>query len=159
MSRAAGMLVFLLLTGSSPAALAGPAAVPSPVNGMVGTLACRLSDAVAAYAMFGSPNPLLCDFKPTGGFVATRLPMRIVAQVEGAPTERGTVAVWKVIGAGADPAKLAGEYALDQDGQLANGKMTLVPADDALVPDAMATMPPAPPGARNVAIWIAEMRL
>jgi hypothetical protein len=153
------MLTTLALMIGATNSAARAAAADAQAGAMAGTLACQLSDAIAAYAMFGSPNPLLCDFKPTGSLVATRLPMRIVAQVEGAPTERGAIAVWKVIGATADPARLSGDFALDRDGQLANGKITLVPAEDGLVPDAMATMHPAPPGARNLASWIAEMRL
>jgi hypothetical protein len=159
MIRAPGMLVALALAIGSTSSGARSAAAATPAGEMIGTLACQLSDPIAAYAMFGSPNPLLCDFKATGSLVATRLPIRIVAQVEGAPTVRGSVAVWKVIGVAADQSKLHGDYGLDRDGQLANGTITLVPAEDGLVPDAMAAMPPAPPDARNLASWIAEMRL
>ena len=154
-------IAFFALMFATGTAMAGPDSEGSAgAEAPVGTLACQLSDAIAAYAAFGSPNPLICDFKPAGGLVVTRFPMKIVAQVEGAPTDRGTIAVWKVVGpAGADAGKLAGEYWIDAEGRLGNGKVSLVPAEDKAVPDAMAAMNPVPPGTRNVASWIAEFRL
>lgn len=158
MNRIATILLSLMLTSGS--AMAGPSSESANgAEGLIGTVACKLSDAIAAYAAFGSANPLVCDFKPAGGLAVTRFPMKIVAQVEGAPTDRGTIAVWKVVGpAGADATKLRGEYGIDPDGRLGNGQVTLVPAEDKLVPDAMAAMNPAPSGARNVASWIAQFR-
>lgn len=146
-----------VLAISAGSAFAGD---PDASSEPVGTLACQLADPIVAYAAFGSPSPLMCDFKPAGAVVVTRMPMRIIAQVEGAPTERGSIAVWKVMGpANADASRLSGEYWMDQDGKLGNGKVALVPAEAAIVPDAMAAMNPAAPGARNVASWIAELRL
>lgn len=158
MKRIAAML--LSLSFASGSAVAGPSSESAATpEASIGTLACRLSDAIAAYAAFGSPNPLVCDFKPAGVLVVTRFPMKIVAQVEGAPTDRGTIAVWKVVGpAGVDASRLRGEYGIDSDGRLGNGQVTLVPAEDKLVPEAMAAMNPAPAGTRNVASWIAQFR-
>jgi hypothetical protein len=139
-----------------------PARPAEPARDSVGTLACQLKDAIAAYASFGSQNPLLCDFRPAGAVVVSRLPMRILAQVEGAPTARGQFAVWRVVApAGTDAAKLAGEYgASDDEGALASGEVALVPAEDpGEVAAAMASMEPPSEGARNVAAWISDLRL
>lgn len=145
------------------------ASVPASAEGdrvVVGTLACRLQDSVLAYASFGSQNPLLCDFRPAGGMVVTRLPMRILIQLEGAPTARGQFAVWRVLGpAGTDGSSLAGEYGRTDEGVLEavgggpEHGLALVPAEDAEVADAMATMEPPSQGARNLAAWIAGLRL